>query len=78
MNRTRAAGGAALVALTVAVLAGCGGSAQGKSSNRTEFTDKFGRNCTQVDPPGKAIALDCDYPPAENRLGDALNGLVNP
>lgn len=47
---------------------------KGIDTTRAEFTDKAGRHCTQVG----TTALDCDYPPAENRLGDALNGLVNP
>jgi hypothetical protein len=74
MNRTRAAGGVALAALTVAVLTGCDGS----GITRTEFTNKAGQHCTQVTNGSNGVALDCDYPPAENRIGDALNGLVNP
>lgn len=49
---------AILVTLAAVGLTACNGS----GNNQTEFVDKFGRVCTQVDPPGEAIALDCDYP----------------
>jgi hypothetical protein len=34
----------------------------GPANNQTEYIDKWGRVCTQVDPPGQAISIDCDYP----------------
>ena len=44
---------------------------------RSTFTDSAGRACTQV-VTGSAVAIDCDFPPAENRLGGFLNDLDNP
>jgi hypothetical protein len=38
----------------------------------TTFQDA-GRTCTQVVIPGIAADIDCDYPPAENRLGAFLD-----
>ena len=43
---------------------------------RSTFTDSAGRTCTQVTT-GPAVAIDCDFPPAENRLGGFLNDLEN-
>lgn len=40
----------------------------------TTFVDAHGRACTQVTAATTA-AVDCDYPPAENRLGGFLDDL---
>lgn len=55
---------AALIAVAFAlVLAALSASSDDPPrSNRTSWTDDHGRLCTQVDPPGEAIALDCDFP----------------
>lgn len=43
-------------------------------TRRVEFTDKAGRVCTQVQV-GPAVAIDCDYKPAESRLGGLIDDL---
>lgn len=37
------------------------------------FTDSADRVCTQVTT-SSAVAIDCDFPPAENRVGSWLDG----
>ena len=67
-----------VVALVVGVTLAAVGLGQfgGDKPTRKEFTDSVGRHCVQVDN-GSGVALDCDYPPAESRVGDALNGLLD-
>lgn len=43
----------------------------------TTETDPAGRVCT-IATTRDAVALDCDYPPAENRLGGWLDDLNTP
>lgn len=67
--------GTALVALTVGLLVGTMTSANADTTTRrVEFTDKAGRVCTQVQV-GPAVAIDCDYKPAESRLGGLIDDL---
>lgn len=44
---------------------------------RSTFVDDTGRTCTQVTTVA-GVALDCDYPPAESRLGGFLDDLDTP
>lgn len=44
---------------------------------RATFKDRVGRTCTQVSR-GSSLAIDCAWPPAEDRLGTLLKGLTNP
>jgi hypothetical protein len=81
-RRQRTAGaaviaGTALVALIIGLAVGSLTRADADpTTRRTEFTDKAGRVCTQVQV-GSAVALDCDYKPAESRIGGLLNDLGN-
>lgn len=68
---------AALTTAAAATLLASCSSGDTTTTARTEFTDRFGRQCTQV-VARSGVALDCDHPAAESRLGSALEGLVQP
>lgn len=65
---------AGLAGLTL-TLAACGPG--DTTVTRSTFKDTAGRVCTQLVADGK-VALDCDWPPADVRLGDALHDLLTP
>ena len=66
--------GVALVALILGITIGSLTGDADTTTRRSEFTDKAGRVCTQVQA-GPAVAIDCDYKPAESRIGGLLNDL---
>jgi hypothetical protein len=64
----------ALAAVAVAAMAAVGYGAVTRTApalTRSHWTEPDGRHCTATQA-GEAVALSCEYPPAENRIGHAL------